>query len=217
MTGEQISRIFEPFTQAENSVTRRFGGTGLGLSISAQLVEMMGGSLLIESRPGEGSRFSFELWMDHAAGELSLAAPSMTESREKIRKTLEGKTVLLVEDNRVNQMVAEKMLEKMGVKTVVVSNGQDAIETLFRGDARTDAVLMDVQMPIMDGLTATRLIRKDPRFSQLPIIGLTAHAFRNEQDRCFEAGMNDHLGKPVNPNQMYSVLYGHLKKTPKPL
>jgi len=216
MTEEQISRVFEPFTQAENSVTRKYGGTGLGLSISAHLVKMMGGTLHIESRPGEGSCFSFAFWMDHA-GDNSCPEDPGPEPRNKIKELLKGKTVLLVEDNRVNQMVAEKMLEKMAIHTLIVTNGQEAWNTLTGKNGTVDAVLMDVQMPVMDGLTATRLIRKDPRFVRLPIIGLTAHAFRNEQDLCLEAGMDDHIGKPVNPDQMYAVLARHLKKTPEPL
>ena len=214
MNEEQISRVFEPFTQAENSVTRRYGGTGLGLSISAHLVKMMGGELQIASRPGEGSCFSFTLWLDHAGEDSSPVNIPVLESRDELKESLRGKTVMLVEDNTVNQMVAEKMLEKMEIHTIIVNNGQEAWETLMQKKIPVDAVLMDVQMPVMDGLTATGLIRKEPRYTGLPIIGLTAHAFKNEQDLCLEAGMDDHIGKPVDPDQLYSVLARHLKNRP---
>ncbi len=180
--------LFEAFTQAEASTTRRYGGTGLGLAICAQLVELMGGELGLESAVGEGSTFSFD---------LSLPA---AEAPEPVAQVAAARSVrvLLAEDNPVNQKLAVRLLAKCGHRVDVVDNGRKAVEILASGRAY-DLVLMDVQMPEMGGLEATRRIRELPGpASQIPIIALTASALAEDRERCAAAGMDDFLTKPYD-------------------
>ncbi|MGN7612067.1 response regulator [Magnetococcales bacterium HHB-1] len=349
MSHEQLEGLFQPFTQADNSITRRFGGTGLGLAISHKLVKIMGGNLAVESIPKQGSTFFFTLpfkinvqeqrqkicvsddlpelsvlivddsalarrimqrsltalgissdtavsgeealirietslseegetgydlvFMDWnlpgidgiqtgqqireiakktpkivliAAYDLDLvrrmseqiqidafllkptspaillqtilSVMSLPDNRKKTHwfeptiaaldkmRSLAGLHILLVEDNEINQMIAAELLEKMGIQTDIAYNGQEAIDKLRENPQTYDVILMDLQMPVMDGLEATRQIRKQPQFASLPIIAMTAHAMANERDRCFKIGMNAHLAKPIDPNELYTTL-----------
>lgn len=201
---EQVATLFEPFVQAEGSTSRKFGGTGLGLSISKHLVEMMGGSIHCRSRLGAGTTFEFSvvfkrsLQMTSAPTQLP---PPLGRAAGVTRR------VLLVEDNPVNQRVASGILGKLMIETVTAVNGAEALERLAAADAAEfDAVLMDIEMPVLDGLAATRLIRKDPRFRNLPIIAMTAHAMVGDRERCLAAGMNEHIPKPVNPDALFRAL-----------
>ncbi|HJV86954.1 MAG TPA: response regulator, partial [Noviherbaspirillum sp.] len=184
----QRERIFEPFTQSDASTSRQFGGTGLGLAISRMLVGLMGGRIELQSMPGEGSTFSFEIWLDLAQEDARPAAPTLPPAL--IRAPLQ---ILLVEDNEVNRKFALTVLQKAGHRVTALENGKEAVELLE--SMRFDLILMDVQMPVMDGLEAVRRIRA--LGIHTPIIALTAHAMTGYRDIVMEAGMNDYLAKPI--------------------
>ena len=198
---DKQAAVFEAFTQADGSITRRFGGTGLGLSISSQLVRLMGGDMLLESEPGRGSEFSFLLPLKAAA------APADRADRATEHRTLPGMRVLLAEDNPVNQLVTEAMLQWAGHRVTIADNGQEALERLERESF--DVVLMDMQMPVLDGLEATRAIRERelargrPR---LPIVALTANAYDSDRDLCLQAGMDDYLSKPLKRDDLLAAI-----------
>ncbi|MDP1524382.1 MAG: response regulator [Rhodocyclaceae bacterium] len=209
MTADQIDRVFQAFSQADSSITRKFGGTGLGLSISKRLVELMGGQIGVDSRPGEGTCFTFTARMSPFEGspaDFHAHARPVTDGRTASR--LKGARVLLVEDNDVNQQVAQELLERAGVAVVIAENGQEALKELAQQEY--DAVLMDLQMPVMDGLTATREIRRQEKYRNLPVIAMTANAMANDRERCLEVGMNDHIGKPIDVSELYAVLAQYL-------
>ncbi|MEO5340562.1 MAG: response regulator [Magnetococcus sp. MYC-9] len=235
---EQQDRLFRPFVQADSSTTRRYGGTGLGLSICKRIVDAMDGQIRVESRPGEGSLFCFTLplmevhpgadsqssgadpssgladWVvDPAAIDRYVA--SHYRAREKVvddavlRRHLEGALLLLVEDMPINQQVARELLEQVGIRVDVAEDGETAVR--MAATQRYDVILMDIQMPGMDGYAATRIIRKsghapDSPLAELPIIAMTAHALFDDQQHCLAVGMNDHVSKPIDKNQLYQVL-----------
>jgi signal transduction histidine kinase/ActR/RegA family two-component response regulator len=196
--------LFNAFTQADGSTTRKYGGTGLGLAIVSQLVDMMGGTLGVDSVEGEGSRFWFTVNFQYSDKKpenrpTSFSATGPTQLDAKI---------LLVEDNPINQMVAQKMLEKVGLKPVLANNGVEAMKLLNR--QAFDLVLMDCQMPEMDGFDATREIRKleikAANQNSIPVIAMTANVMSGDRERCLEVGMDDYIGKPVQRDQLESVL-----------
>jgi signal transduction histidine kinase len=194
------NELFNEFTQADGSTTRKYGGTGLGLAIVKQLVEMMHGEFGVDSTPGLGSTFWFQIPLDISAEQT---LPASTDDVQSLPAKLDGH-VLLVEDNPINQMIAQKMLEKIGLESTVASDGQQALDRLAQG--AFDAVLMDCQMPVMDGFEATRRIREQDVSLKLPIIAMTANVMEGDRDKCIEAGMNDYIGKPVIEAELKKVL-----------
>lgn len=198
--------IFETFSQTDGSIARRYGGTGLGLSISRQLVRKMGGEIWVESEQGKGSTFYFTacFGVSEKGDRIDSVPTKLSLSPSRILQ------VLLVEDIITNRTIATKILEKRGHKVLAVNNGKEAINLLEREDF--DVVLMDIRMPEMDGLEATRLIR-DPQSPVLrhdiPVIAVTAHALKGDGERCLEAGMNGYVTKPVNPDELIAVVEGN--------
>jgi len=201
---QALETLFNAFTQADGSTTRKYGGTGLGLAIVSQLVDLMGGSLGVDSVEGEGSSFWFTASFQRT-DERPEAAAERTDNNEELQLLAK---VLLVEDNPINQMVAQKMLEKVGLKATLANNGVEALKKLE--EELFDLVLMDCQMPEMDGFDATRAIRRlglrAKNETLLPIVAMTANVMSGDRERCLEVGMDDYIGKPVQLDQLTSVL-----------
>lgn len=210
---EQQKMLFQPFTQVDSSISRLYGGTGLGLAISMRLMEMMGGSIGVESEYGKGSIFWFtvplERGMQQLASEVGLIAldsPSTAFSLrlDELSSILGGKRILLVEDNKLNQDLTQALLHKVGIQADVAFNGAEAVARIKPGNY--DLVLMDCQMPIMDGYEATRQLRTNPLLKNLPIIAMTANIMVGDREKCDRAGMDDHIGKPMEAEVFYSTL-----------
>ncbi|MBF0096914.1 MAG: response regulator [Magnetococcales bacterium] len=211
---EQLERLFQAFQQADGSITRRYGGTGLGLAISRHLVELLGGTIYAQSTLGKGSQFTVLLpmhlaeqqqpervagqkrWGMQAAGHHALSWQALFRLR--------GIRVLVVDDHEINQLIAREILEQVGIHVEVAANGRQAVQ--MAAQQRYDCILMDIQMPVLDGLEACRLIRQIPDGQQLPIVAMTAHGMRGDRERSLAAGMNDHLIKPLDPESLYQVL-----------
>ncbi|CAG0968208.1 partial Autoinducer 2 sensor kinase/phosphatase LuxQ, partial [Rhodocyclaceae bacterium] len=199
----QVGTLFQPFVQADGSITRRFGGSGLGLAISRHLLHLMGGDIQVESRFGAGSRFSFDLTFA-LQDKPRPAPPAADVDLAALAQAIAGASILVVEDNIVNQQVARAFLLRAKLAVTVAGNGREALERLENG--RFDAVLLDLQMPVMDGFEAARRIRAQERFADLPIIAVTASAMESDRRQCLEAGMQDHLAKPVDAEQLIRLL-----------
>ena len=216
--GDKQSAIFQAFTQADGSTTRRYGGTGLGLTISAQLVSLMQGRIWVDSTPGRGSAFQFEVTLPHSASavpplhlvssdELSgLAVQRPLAPNVTPRRAARPLRVLVAEDNPVNRKLAEHLLTRRGHDAIMVTNGREAVDAL--SGSRVDLILMDLQMPEMDGFEATAAIRAAERRSgtRLPIIALTAHAMEGDRQRCLDADMDGYVTKPINAVGLFEVI-----------
>ena len=204
MAPEQQAKLFNAFTQADTSTTRKYGGTGLGLAISKQLVEMMRGALTVASETGKGSTFSFSARFGYRSGEEPAAAVAALEGENA--RSFAGVKVLVVEDNPLNQEVAREILEGRGVSVDLAENGVEAILRIINSGNTYDAVFMDVQMPVMDGLEATRRIRAHQEFAALPIIAMTASAMESDRQLCLQVGMNDQVNKPIDVPELFATL-----------
>ena len=195
---EDMTRIFKPFEQIDGSITRNYGGTGLGLAICEKLVSMMGGKIKVDSQPGIGSKFCFDITFQrsHSAPESANMMPSVPD--------LGGLRILVAEDHPLSQEIILEMLEDLGCLTDIAADGAEAVECALAYDY--DLIMMDMQMPVMDGLAATRIIRSMPGHRDKPIIALTANAFVEDRQRCYDAGMNDHISKPVTSAKLAAIL-----------
>lgn len=207
---EDLKQIFRAFEQVKDS-NLRSPGTGLGLAISSSLVELMGGELEVESKPGSGSLFYFTISLPVFEGEL--AADTQRQGQENSR--LEGLRILLAEDNDINAEIAVELLRRQGISVEWAENGQQAVELFAKSPAGTyDVILMDINMPVMDGLTATRKIRamEHPDADTVPILAMTANTFQEDRDNAAAAGMNGFLSKPFDVDQLYQILLNSLKE-----
>ena len=200
LSDEMKTRLFKPFEQADTSTTRRYGGTGLGLAISRRLAEAMQGEIGVESTPGGGSTFWFTARLK-VANNSHGAVPVVTD---QFIQFLPGTQVLLVEDNPINEEVASALLHDAGLSVDIAQNGQEAVDKAL--SQHYALVLMDMQMPVMDGVEATRQIRQLPGWEDIPIIAMTANVFADDRNNCIEAGMNGHVAKPVNPATLMEEL-----------
>ncbi|MDR1740508.1 MAG: response regulator [Synergistaceae bacterium] len=199
---EQEARLFQPFTQADASITRRFGGTGLGLVISKSIIELMGGTIAVESEAGVGTTFHINLSLPKCSAAAAEAEPA---EEDFAKLALGGKTVLIAEDNLINQTILEELIAPSKVKTIIANNGREAVDVVASGQT-VDLIFMDMQMPVMDGLQATKEIRALPGMDGLPIVAVTANAMKEEKEEGFRCGLNDYITKPVELRELYGVL-----------
>ncbi len=201
---DKLEAIFKAFEQSNNSADRDFGGTGLGLAIVQKLVDLLGGEIKVKSTINKGSVFTVVLPLKTASQEEIDSILKLTEEENYI---LDGTKVLIVEDNKVNQLVTSDLLVSKGCETTICENGQEAIEKLESN--AFDIVLMDMQMPVMDGYTAMRIIRSntESNYSKIPIIALTAHVFSGELEKCIQAGATDYLSKPFEPKELFGMIW----------
>ena len=237
---EQQEQLFSPFTQSDTSTTRQYGGTGLGLSICRSLVRMMGGTITLHSTPGTGSSFSFSLWFGYDAaatthadrqrngsviinGRTEIRNPASTDTAVVTSRTrsvpgpwpkFPGVRILLVDDNELNISMATELLERVGILVTTAANGREAVEAVTHAGGNFDLILMDVEMPIMDGRTAAMKLRENWSATHLPIVAMTAHAMSEERERCLNCGMNDVLTKPVNPTVLFTMVADQTAREP---
>jgi PAS domain S-box-containing protein len=209
---EQQTRLFTAFEQADGSMTRKYGGTGLGLAISKRLVQMMGGEIGMESEPGQGSTFWFTLRLEKANEAAFPPVPSsnVRTADERLLDMHAGARILLAEDEPINQEVSHGLLEDAGLAVDLAEDGQQALELARRN--HYDLILMDVQMPNLNGLDATRAIRTDSDNKDTPILAMTANAFDEDRQVCLDAGMDDHIAKPINPDVLYETILRWLER-----
>jgi CheY-like chemotaxis protein len=209
MRQEALSRIFDPFEQVDSSTSRKFGGTGLGLSICRTIVELMGSSIHVESREGEGSKFAFQVWLDTDKSGGTEHEPPDEQAPAAVE--LSGRRILVVDDVEINRDIIITLLEDTGVSCECAANGKEAVDLFSASqEGYYDLILMDVQMPVMDGCEATRRIRAMPRLDagKIPILALTANVFKEDMQMVAEAGMNGHIAKPVE----YDVAIGLIEQ-----
>jgi CheY-like chemotaxis protein len=233
ISAEQQSRLFSSFVQADSSTSRKYGGTGLGLAISKSIVEMMGGHIWVESEPGKGSAFTFVVSLRKSsvpgAEKTALVFPGsgpagkdgrIPTGREgsafspEERDDFSGRRILLAEDVEVNREIVLALLEPTGLSIECVENGSMAVRVFNASPEAFDMIFMDIQMPEMDGYEATQAIRASiaPNAKTIPIIAMTANVFKEDVEKCLEAGMNGHVAKPLNFEEVLNQLRKHIPK-----
>ncbi len=211
ISAEDQSRLFQAFEQSDNSMTRKYGGTGLGLAISKRLATLMGGSIGVDSQPGLGSTFWFTARLKKAAASIAAAGQAVDQlPEENLKARYAGARILLAEDEPINQEVSRELLESAGLVVDLAEDGVEAVELARR--MTYDLILLDLQMPNMNGIEASQIIRTLPGREAVPILALTANAFTGDRQKCLDAGMNDHIGKPVDPEQLFATLFKWLSK-----
>jgi CheY-like chemotaxis protein len=213
----QLEKIFDPFVQADNSVTRRFGGTGLGLAITRKIARGLGGDLTAVSDVGDGSTFTMRIDCGDVSG-IPFIAPSADQqsrvanvARQAPQKVSSDINVLLVEDGDTNRKLIKLLLERAGAKVTTAEHGGIGVELAMKQSF--DVILMDMQMPVMDGYTAARRLRDEGL--TLPIIALTAHTMTGDREKCLDAGCTDYLTKPINAEQMFAAIERAMRSVPE--
>ncbi|MGL1892521.1 MAG: ATP-binding protein [Spirochaetaceae bacterium] len=204
---DKLGEIFKPFSQADNSTSRKYGGTGLGLSICNKLVTLLGGSIKVESQVDKGSEFSFTIFLEYSddiESRVSIHEETKSFSKSSDTSKLNGTNILVVEDIDINQEVIKATLERLQINVDIVDNGFSAITMVQKKNY--DFVLMDIQMPVMNGYESTKKIRSIPEFRELPIIAMTANAMKGDKEKSLDAGLTDYISKPVNRDELYSIL-----------
>ena len=208
---ETLSRLFNAFEQADSNTTRKYGGTGLGLVITRRIAELMGGEAGAESTPGVGSTFWFTVSLKKS--DSTSKAPAQNNpanAGDLIRQHYSGRRILVADDETINLEIAQLLIEGVGLTVDLAEDGREAVEKAV--SISYDMILMDMQMPELDGLQATSLIRAIAEYRDTPILAMTANAFAEDKARCTEAGMNDFISKPYNPNELFSLLLKWLEK-----
>jgi CheY-like chemotaxis protein len=218
IAADKVDHIFDAFAQADGSTARRFGGTGLGLTITRRLVELMAGRIWVHSVAGQGSEFHFTVPCQADIGaDASSPADAHGAPAAIIAPVQSCASILLVEDNPINQRLAMKLLERRGYGVVLAENGHQALEKI--GEGSFDLILMDMQMPEMDGIEATQAIRALETMMQrkrIPIVAMTANAMKGDRERCLQAGMDDYLPKPIKAAELLALLEQMLSPHPHP-
>lgn len=209
MSPAVLANLFQPFTQADASITRQFGGTGLGLAISNKLVRLLGGAFTVSSQEGQGTTFSFSMHLERNPDALAHSAEELPLEQAFEQLGLGGKRILVAEDNAINQLIMAELIEPSGAEVVMAENGAQAVDAVRSGTF--DLVFMDMQMPVMDGLEATRRIREFADSGRLPIIAVTANALKEDRDKGFASGMDGYITKPIEPKQLLDILRQYLK------
>lgn len=208
---EALPKLFSAFEQADNSTTRKYGGTGLGLAITRKIAEVMGGTAGVTSTPNQGSTFWFTVVLKKSPHSAEKTVKAKLEAAEQtIQRDHVGKRILLAEDEPINREIAQALLEDVGLQIDLAQNGREAVEKARSGNY--DVILMDMRMPVLDGLNATREIRQLLGHQTPPILAMTANAFAEDKDQCFEAGMDDFISKPVMPEVLYETLLNWFEK-----
>jgi signal transduction histidine kinase/CheY-like chemotaxis protein/HPt (histidine-containing phosphotransfer) domain-containing protein len=216
ITQEQQDRLFQSFHQADGSTTRQYGGTGLGLSISKQLIELMNGKIWIKSKLGIGSTFAFEIYMQKVGDNIQIEDDKEQLSHDELKQqitTREGSNILLVEDNKVNQTVILGLLDESGINIDIANNGQEALDLIKNNKEKYELILMDIQMPVLDGYETTKIIRSSNQ--NIPIIALTANAMKEDIEKTKNAGMNEHLSKPIDTDKLYETILQYIPQKVK--
>jgi CheY-like chemotaxis protein len=216
---DQSERLFESFHQAESSSTRNYGGTGLGLAISKSIVEMMNGKIWMDSQYGIGSTFYFTIELEReniSEDEVLTNDADISDDETGPANVFPGRKILIVEDVIINREILIALLEDTMIEIDCADNGEEAVRMYKESSDKYDLIFMDLQMPIMDGFEAARIIRAldTEKAKNIPIIAITANVFKEDVEKCLANGMNDHIGKPINVDDIFRILHAHLTRSP---